>query len=305
MTQVVLMDGGMGQELLKRSGDEPTPLWSAEILRKRPELVRQVHVDSIRAGARVIIINAYSATRFRLARFDAENQFEDLQRLAAELALRARDEVGEEVAIAACLPPLSWSFAQEIAAPEDEVAESYREIAQLQAPYADVILCETMSSAAEGRAATAGAAAGAPGKPIWVAWSVDDAAPGRLRSGETLAEANAALGEVSVAARLLNCSTPEAISASLAEVAAFGGAYGAYPNGFVSVTKLTAGATVDALEAREDLSPEAFAEIGAGWVASGARVLGGCCEISPAHISTLATRLDADGYSVVSALSAN
>ena len=28
MTDVMLFDGGMGQELVHRAGDKPTPLWS-------------------------------------------------------------------------------------------------------------------------------------------------------------------------------------------------------------------------------------------------------------------------------------
>ncbi len=66
--KIVLTDGGMGQELIRRSGKEPTPLWSARVLLDEPELVRDLHVDFIRAGARVITINTYSATPERLAR---------------------------------------------------------------------------------------------------------------------------------------------------------------------------------------------------------------------------------------------
>jgi len=29
MTQVTLLDGGMGQDLVHRAGDKPTPLWSS------------------------------------------------------------------------------------------------------------------------------------------------------------------------------------------------------------------------------------------------------------------------------------
>jgi len=65
---VTLLDGGMGQELLKRSGAEPTPMWSAQVMKDNPEIVRDLHVDFINAGAQVITINAYSATPERLAR---------------------------------------------------------------------------------------------------------------------------------------------------------------------------------------------------------------------------------------------
>ena len=53
---VILTDGGMGQELIRRSKSEPTPLWSARVLIDEPDLVRDLHAEFIRAGARVITI---------------------------------------------------------------------------------------------------------------------------------------------------------------------------------------------------------------------------------------------------------
>ena len=55
---IVLLDGGMGQELLRRSGREPTRMWSAQVMRDQPELVRDLHLDFIKAGARVLTLNA-------------------------------------------------------------------------------------------------------------------------------------------------------------------------------------------------------------------------------------------------------
>ncbi|TIN50926.1 MAG: homocysteine S-methyltransferase, partial [Mesorhizobium sp.] len=95
MTSVILTDGGMGQELVRRSQSEPTPLWSARVLIDEPELVRDLHAEFIRAGARVITINTYSATPERLAREGAEELFKPLQKRGIELARQARDEAGE------------------------------------------------------------------------------------------------------------------------------------------------------------------------------------------------------------------
>ena len=61
MTSIILTDGGMGQELLRRSSAKPTPLWSARVLMDEPDLVRELHAEFIRAGARVITLNTYSA----------------------------------------------------------------------------------------------------------------------------------------------------------------------------------------------------------------------------------------------------
>ncbi|HUF56079.1 MAG TPA: homocysteine S-methyltransferase family protein [Thermohalobaculum sp.] len=299
---VILMDGGMGQELLRRSGARPTPLWSAEVMMREPGLVEDLHLDFIRAGARTITVNAYSATRPKLAREGAEDRFEDLQRAACEAAARARDRSGEDVTITGCLPPLKASYRPEVTDPLDRIAADYAEIAALQSPFVDLMLAETMGSAEEAKGAAQGAAAAA-GKPLWVAWTVEDDGSARLRSGETLADADAALAGLPVAVRLLNCSRPEAITAAMGALAALGGPFGAYANGFSGISDaFQPGGTVDVLEARTDLGPAAYADHAMRWAEAGAAVVGGCCEVGPEHIAELRRRLEAAGHEIKGAL---
>ena len=60
MTRITLLDGGMGQELVARSGDEPTPLWATRVMIHHPELVRAIHDDYFAAGATVATTNTYA-----------------------------------------------------------------------------------------------------------------------------------------------------------------------------------------------------------------------------------------------------
>ncbi len=295
MKHATLLDGGMGQELLRRTNAVATPLWSAQVMYDHPDVVQALHLDYINAGADVITLNAYSSTRCRLEPSGFVDRYEPLQRLAGELALAARDESGHDVTIAGCLSPYGWSYHPELAPPFDELWPQYAETAALQAPYVDVFLCETMGSAEEALAAATGAAT--TGKPVWVAWTLRDDDRGVLRSGETLAAANAALDDLDVAVRLLNCSTPEAITAALPALLAAGPRVGAYANGFTQIdAAFTQGATVEHLHGRSDLGHGEYADVAMGWLDSGARVVGGCCEIGPAHIAEIARRLDVHGW---------
>ncbi len=295
MSSVILTDGGMGQELVRRSKSEPTPLWSARVLMDEPDLVRDLHAEFIRAGARVITINTYSATPERLAREGAEDLFQPLQKRGVELARQARDEAGD-TAIAGCLSPLFGSYAPALTISFEDTLDIYRRIVAEQADGVDLFLCETMASAQEARAAVT--AASESGKPIWVSWTLADHGAPRLRSGETIANAIDALGDLPVAARLLNCCRPEAIAAALPELIALGGPVGAYANGFTSVEALKHGGTVDVLHARHDLDPQAYADQAIGWVEAGAVIVGGCCEVGPAHIAALRDRLARAGHQV-------
>jgi S-methylmethionine-dependent homocysteine/selenocysteine methylase len=57
---------------------------------------------------------------------------------------------------------------------------------------------------------------------------------------------------------------------------------------------------VDKLASRTDLGPAAYAEHALGWIEQGSTVVGGCCEVGPAHIAALAKLLTDKGYRLVS-----
>jgi len=290
MNTTTLLDGGMGQELSRRAASPPTPLWSSQVLLDEPDLVTALHREYIEAGADLITLASYTATPERLARHGLAARFESLQDAALDAARRARDAAGRSnVRVAGSLPPLFGSYRPDTMPEEGEALESYRRIVARQAPGVDLILCETMASIAEARVATT--AALESGLPVWVALTVDDDRSGRLRSGESLATARAALEPLGIAALLLNCSTPEAIDAAWPALAAATVPIGAYANAFTSVAALEPGGTVDVLQARTDLGPEAYAGRAARWIEHGATIVGGCCETTPAHVRALAERL--------------
>ncbi len=299
--KVVLLDGGMGQELMRRSGKEPTPLWSAQAMMDEPEVVRALHADYIRSGSKVITLNTYAATPERLQRHGAADQFEALMAMAIKCAKDARDGCGiEGVKIAGCLPPLVASYRPDMAPDFETSVNTYRRIVAEQAGHVDFILCETMASVAQARAAAL--AGKESGLPVWVGLTVSDDGSGELRSGEPLSDAIAALDEIGVDAKLLNCSKPEAISAAWSFFSRNPGPLGAYANGFTSIESLKPGGTVRSLEARKDLGPDEYAEFAMAWVADGASIVGGCCEVGPGHIARLAERLREQEYEITGEL---
>ena len=80
----VLLDGGMGRELRFRGVEVPGTIWSAGALTTAPEVVRQIHMDYIHAGADVITINSYGIIRKDLARENMEDCFAELNRTAGK-----------------------------------------------------------------------------------------------------------------------------------------------------------------------------------------------------------------------------
>lgn len=300
MARVVLLDGGMGQELLNRSENKTPLLWSAQYLMSEPDLVKAVHGEYIWAGARVITVNAYSATYTRMTLVDAADRVPELQLKACELAKAARDVAGQSgagVAIAGCLPPLNGTYRPDRVRSFEINLDEYRRLARHQAPHVDFFICETMSTIEEARAAAT--AAVETGKTVWVAWSLEDNGAKHLRSGETIGDAFKALNGLASAV-LANCTHPESITAAMSELKATGLPTGGYANGFTGIPKtFMPGRTKELLSARRDLDPAAYAKFALRWVQQGATIVGGCCEVGPAHIARIKEELLGAGHQIV------
>ncbi len=296
MNEIVLLDGGMGQELIARSSQPPHPLWSAKVMLDEPDIVRAVHKDYLDAGATVLTLNTYSVTPERLAKAGLGDMFKPLQKVAIELAKSAIEETGAGAAIAGCLPPLVASYRPDVALPYEEAKDIYRRIAAEQADDVDLFLAETLSSVEEVRAATD--AIVETGKPAWIAMTMQDGGTAQLRSGEPLKEGVSMAVECGAGAVLANCSWPETLSTGLDDLAAFGLPYGAYANGFTSIDALLPGGTVDRLEARRDLDPQRYCQWAMACIEHGASIIGGCCEVGPAHIAEIAHQLSTAGHNL-------
>jgi S-methylmethionine-dependent homocysteine/selenocysteine methylase len=288
--RTILLDGGMGRELRFRGIDVMTSIWSARALLEAPQVVREVHRDFMAAGADIITINSYGIVKSNLAWAGIEDRFKEMNLLACSLAQEARDASDRAVLIAGSLPPLAGSYRPDRVGKFEEIQPLYREQAEVLAPHVDLLLCETMSSIDEGRAAAA--AATRTGKPVWVCWTLHEDRSGRLRSGEDIDEAVRSLSDLPVSGALANCCAPESITRAMPQLKKTGMKYiGGYANTFQPIPEdwdLTGNKQTDGfLGLRADLDPESYAAHVNDWLKAGATLVGGCCGTRPAHIAKL------------------
>lgn len=286
---ITLLDGGMGQELVARASKPPTGLWATQILLDEPKIVRAVHDEYFAAGAEIATTNTYAIHRDRLVNFDMEPKFADLHIAACEIASRARDAHGSGQ-IAGSLGPTGWSYMPELAPPSEQAIEVYAEVAKLQAPFVDFFICETMCSVDQSKGALIGAQSA--DKPVWLAISISDDDGTLLRSGEAVTDILPLVENLKPDALLINCSLPESIDVALPLLIDSGIPVGAYANGFTKIATAfkKAATTVESLEKREDLDPQKHADFVDAWIDLGATIVGGCCEVGPAHIREIAKR---------------
>jgi homocysteine S-methyltransferase len=289
MSGITILDGSIGQELVKRLGEAPTPLWSTQVMLKEPQIVSDVHLDYFKVGADVATANTYPVLRDRLQNNGIEDQFETLHQTGRELACKARDAFGSGK-VASSLGPLGASYRPDLAPSVADAAKAYAEIIALHDAGVDLHLIETASGLLLAEGALAGAEDAT--KPVWIGLSVDDDDGTLLRSGESLADVLPLLEKYAPAAVLINCSTPEAVSQALPVISSHGVPFGAYANGFTKISDAfkVVNQTVDTLQARTDLGPNAYADFAEQWAELGATIIGGCCEVGPAHIAELKRR---------------
>ncbi len=298
MAKITLLDGGMGQELIKRSGEEPTPLWATQVMINRPGLVEQVHADFFAAGATVAMANTYALLPDRLRGAGLVDRIDEFRAAALAEATAARDAHGRG-RIAGCIGPLGASYRTDLFPGMEEAVATYGEIVRRMAPEVDLIAFETLATLDTLRAALK--AAEETTKPVWIGITVDDKDGTRLRSGEPVAVAAALAAAGRCDALLVNCSAPEAMGPALEAVAPTGLRFGAYANAFAQITQefLTPDPTVDALSTRRDMGPARYAGFVMDWVRQGATIVGGCCETGPEHIAAIAERLHNAGHEIV------
>lgn len=294
MINVGFLDGGVGQEIFQRAGKPRHPLWSVDVMMNQPDIVREVHSDYLNAGAKTLCMNTYTATPTRLKRAGVNHPIEAIYSLASNTLNSIRESSDTQFDIAGVLAPIEGSYLPNPPRSYQSLLDEFRLICALQ-PAVDLLMIETMSNSIEARAACL--AAKETGKMYTLGIRVEP--NGLLRSGETVEELIAAVKEFEPDGYWINCSAPEEVPVALKQIANQHKPFGAYANGFSSIEPLAAGNSVAELMERKDLTPLQYAELALDWYQSGARLIGGCCAISPMHMRQTAELLSNQGAHLV------
>ena len=292
---ITILDGGMGGEIARRMKGAGKGLWSAKALTEEPDVVRQVHQDYIDAGARIIITNTYSTIPSYLEKEGMQGRMTELADLAGRIAREVADAAAADVQVAGSIPPLSESYRPDLVPSADDAAPVYEKLVSTLVPHVDFFICETMSSIAESINATDAVLRFGEGRPVYLSWTLDETPGEGLRSGESVAEAFAAVSDHGIAGYSFNYTTPEAVCSAIADLRPLTDKpIGCYAN---RIERVPEGWTLDndlQYIRRNDLTTEYFVHMGRQCVDAGANFIGGCCGIGPAEIRALAEALAED-----------
>jgi len=287
----IVLDGGLATLLEAHGHDLTSDLWSARLLAENPAAITAAHREYFEAGAQVAITSSYQASfqgfeQLGLDRGQAEELLRRSVRLAREAAESARPGTGSDPPqrwVAASVGPYGAALADGSEYRGDyglsvaELREWHRPRLEILADSgADVLALETIPCLAEAEALLEEIRALAV--PAWLSMTC---AAGRTRAGEPAEEAFAmAAGLDDIVAVGINCV--DSVEASdLVSTAAESSRKPAavYPN---------SGESWDARRRSWAGSATFGPEHAAVWVASGARLVGGCCRVGPSAIRQLA-----------------
>ncbi|MDQ6795059.1 MAG: homocysteine S-methyltransferase family protein, partial [Chloroflexota bacterium] len=281
----LLADGGMGTLLFSRGLPQRACL--DELATTRPDLIGSIHREYLEAGADLIETASFGANRIRLAAYGLAEEAHRFSRRAAQVAREARDVSGRDALIGGSIGPLGAPTRDLLRLDEGHVRAAYREqIEGLLEGGVDLFVIETHVDLHH------------------LLLAVDEA----QRAADIPILAELTFGED---LSLPDGTTPEAAAHALvlAGVEAIGVNCGVGPQ-----------ACLDALEAmgRPDevtiprsimpnaglpqriegqfvyaAGPDYFGGMVPKFVATGARIVGGCCGTTPEHVAAMRVALDA------------
>jgi S-methylmethionine-dependent homocysteine/selenocysteine methylase len=280
----LLLDGAMGTELQRRGVNTGLPLWSANALRDRQDVVLQIHRDYISAGADIITTDTFRTTRRIFTRASLQDHSRHFPSIAVELAQRARDSVPErEILVAGSMAPLEDCYRPDLVPPDDQLREEHAEHAErLATAGVDFILLETMNTIREAYAACE--AAMATGKDTVVSFICDRA--GNLYGGESLADAIRLLTPLHPSGFSINCVSPRFLMTALNI------ARGTTPLPLAVYANIGIPENERrGWEFTQEISPEDYTTYAGDWLHSGVSIVGGCCGTTPEYIAALAKAL--------------
>ena len=286
-----ILDGGMGQELLARGMKPNGTLWSANALldKNYHELLLNTHLDYIRSGADVICTTTFTTRRLRLRDNGVEDKFEYLNKKAGEIAKKAQEKY-PHIKIAGELPPQNFTYEADNR-DANLITKSFNEQANILNPYVDFFILHVLSSIREFECAIE--AIKEFKKPYLIGIHISEGT--KLPSGEKISDIKKVFDE-NLLGVILTCISPENFEQNFNELKDLnipcGFKFNAFEttkpkNGYTTNFSKSNGNPNEFLGQRKDLTPEVISKIAKKFKESGATMLGGCCETTPAHIEAI------------------
>jgi len=272
--KVVVADGAMGT-MLYHHGVFVNTCYD-ELNLTRPELISRIHTEYVQAGADFIETNTFGANPVKLAQFGLAEKTEQINEKAVEIA---KNSAGTNVLVAGAIGPLTSQLSNKKTLQLGFAEAFSRQAQSLVRAGADFLILETFSNLDEMLLAI-----DSIGKvtdlPIIAQLTVTE--ENETAYGNQLQQSISRISEESVAVVGLNCSIgPSSMLDSLKLIKNLTDKpISLQPN--AGLPKQVGGRLMYMC------TPEYMAEYAKRFFENGAKIIGGCCGTTPAHIKEIA-----------------
>jgi len=272
----LVVDGAMGSQLYERG-----ILYNAcleELCVSKPEIIRKVHEDYVRAGAQVLETNTFGANAMRLEKHGLANKVKELNEAAVKVA---RQAAGAKAFVVGSIGPSGYFLGDAISDDLTKVRSALLEQSKiLVGTGVDALVLETFRQTNELRIAIESAVQAADGKiPVIASASVDERS--RMSDGTTSAEIARLMREWGASVVGVNCCDgPMNVLEAITPMLELGLPVWANPNA--------------GLPRRVDdrlvyvSTSEYFGVYARRMFKLGVKMIGGCCGTTPDHIRRIA-----------------
>jgi 5-methyltetrahydrofolate--homocysteine methyltransferase len=279
---VLVADGATGTNLQARG--LPRGMASDVWVLENPEAVMALHADFIAAGSNIILTDTFGATTLRLEHAGLQERADELNLKAVALARKAAE--GNHVLVAGSIGP-TGQMIQPLGPLSEADAEAVflQQARMLAQAGVDLFVIETQFDLSEAKAALRAVKSAAADIPVVCSFSYDRGT--RTMMGLRPTQVGKEMGELGVAMIGINCGRSlEDNLKCLRELR--------QTTDLPIWFKPNAGLPrTEGDRVLYDVTPEIMGSQAQAWVTEGARVVGGCCGTSPAHLAAIARAVTA------------
>lgn len=283
----LLLDGATGTNLMLRG--MPQGVCVEEWVLQHPQVIEEIQREFIEAGSDVIYAPTFSANTAKLSHYGLQDKADEMNRELARLSLQTALKLGGKTLVAGDLSPTGL-FCEPFGETKfmDLIDIYARQALSLKEAGVQLLVCETMMSLTDIRAAFLGARQA--GLPVLVTITVDER--GRTLTGADMLSCLLVMQSLGAAGFGLNCSAgPDKMLEHIRRIMP----YAKIP----IIAKPNAGVPKAGQEHTYDMAPGQMAEHMRALLQEGVQIIGGCCGTTAAHIAAMRRVLDTFDFSQV------
>lgn len=266
----LLLDGATGTELIRRgmAAGVCTEQWVLDY----PGVLVGLQREYVGIGAQVLMAPTFGANRILLEAHGIHGKVDEYNR---RLVALSQEAAGGKALVAGDMAPTGQAIHPFGSVTFEELIDMYAEqAAALAEAGVDLFCLETFTTMHEARAALL-AVRSVSNKPVWVSFTCDDNGRGVL--GTDVLAAMIVMQGMGASAFGLNCTSgPDCVCTQLRRL---------FPYARLPLIAKPSAGVIDRMD------PEGVAAWVPALAQAGARIFGGCCGTSPAHLDAISKAL--------------